>query len=213
MKKLYFLLAGFFFWISLIGYANDAFSSPADTAELENKLENIQTLQADLKQTVLDENNTVVDVSTGHVIIKKPNRFRLEYTDPAPQIIVAVGDRVWIDNPDLKQMMIQHLDPKVSRTPLLLISSSNISIDQEFEVHKRLGGKFDVIPKDINQNFKLITLTFNGATISQIFLQTTLGQKTMIDFSHVQVNTQIDDKVFQVKIPKDTDIEDETVAH
>ena len=56
----------------------------------------LKGLDASFTQQVYDPNGRKADHSSGSVRMSAPRQFRWEYRQPAPQLIVADGDHIWI---------------------------------------------------------------------------------------------------------------------
>jgi len=73
-------------------------SSP-DTAgftRLQDYLENFGSMRADFRQEVINSDREIIEETRGHVLLKKPGRFRWHYTEPFERVIVSDGTRVWL---------------------------------------------------------------------------------------------------------------------
>jgi outer membrane lipoprotein carrier protein len=207
MKKILALIATLFFLFS-IAYAGDK-----DSADLQSRLSSLRTLKANFKETVSDEDGGILQISSGVVTIKKPGYFRWEILSPSPQLIVTDGSRVWIYDEDLAQVIIQHLGNRLTQTPFLLLSNDNFSLEQEFDIKEDVDGHFTLLPKNKGEDFKSITLSFNGLDVNKLYLKTAVGENTEIDFSNVQTNLPVDEKIFHFVPPRNVDVQDETAKN
>jgi outer membrane lipoprotein carrier protein len=68
---------------------------------------------------------------------------------------------------------------------------------------------FILKPKDKEAVFESLRVSFNGSQLNSMQLKDSLGQKTDIFFSQVQVNGKIAASLFQFTPPKDVDVIDE----
>jgi outer membrane lipoprotein carrier protein len=59
--------------------------------------------------------------SSGTVKLSAPRQFRWEYLKPAPQLIVADGNQVWIYDPDLEQVTVRNQSAEEQGSPLAVL--------------------------------------------------------------------------------------------
>ncbi len=177
-----------------------AYSQTA-AADLEQRLAQIKTLDADFKQVIVDENDQVIQESTGHVVISRPGKFRWQVKTPMEQLIVTNGERLWIYDPDLEQVQIKSAD-SVEQTPALLLSGHENALLQQYQVsYSKQGDQmhYQLIPDEDDSNFSRITLSFQGAALTGMELIDKLGQKTLIHFDHIRVNQAVKAGQFNFK--------------
>ena len=93
----------------------------ADSAEqiLDNVRKDLHTLSAEFIQYEIDPNDRMSEQSTGHMWLSSPDQFKWVYNTPAPQLIIANGDRIWIYDEDLEQVTIRQQDS--TQNPLYVL--------------------------------------------------------------------------------------------
>ena len=64
-----------------------------------------QTARAEFTQTVTDKNGRMVQQASGEFAIARPGRFRWNVEKPYKQLLVGDGERVWIYDADLNQVV------------------------------------------------------------------------------------------------------------
>ncbi|MEJ2691973.1 MAG: outer-membrane lipoprotein carrier protein LolA, partial [Candidatus Thiodiazotropha sp.] len=72
--------------------------------QLNAFLQELNTLQAGFRQTVQPTDDDNVYTSSGVFYLKRPGQLRWEYEDPATQVIVADGKRIWLHDLELEQV-------------------------------------------------------------------------------------------------------------
>ena len=70
-------------------------------------LNGIESLEADFQQEIIDQDGVVLETSQGFLKIKKPNKYRWVFFSPIEQEIVSNGDKIWIHDPELEQVVIR----------------------------------------------------------------------------------------------------------
>jgi hypothetical protein len=87
------------------------------------------TLEARFSQVLLEADSAHAQVSEGSFYLHRPQRFRWDYESPAPQLVVADGEHLWLYDPDLEQVTVRRLDDGLSSTPAMLLSGDGVLED------------------------------------------------------------------------------------
>ena len=69
----------------------------------------------------------------GSVKLSAPRQFRWEYLKPAPQLIVADGDHIWIYDPDLEQVTVRKQSLEEQGSPLAVLIDPT-ELDRQYKV-------------------------------------------------------------------------------
>ena len=117
MKKLLSLALGL---MSLSWNASAAAPTDAETKQIEDYLNNIQTLSATFVQTASNGGS-----AEGKIYIAKPNKIRMEYNDPTSVLIVGDGNFIVYNDKELDQ--VTHID--YDDIPATLILANDLKID------------------------------------------------------------------------------------
>jgi len=166
-------------------------------------------MTADFNQKLTDSNNEVN--SKGHMSLKKPKFFKWVTTSPNNQLIDSNGEKLWIYDGDLEQLIIKRVSNNIAQFPyLILLSKNSENIEKLFTVKEINQNSYILKPKN-DQMINSITIKFrDNDQLKFLGISTSLNQNTTIKFSNVKMNNDIDDSSFNFKAPKDVDIIDET---
>jgi outer membrane lipoprotein carrier protein len=170
----------------------------------------LKTASASFQQVVTGPNGEKVQASQGVMQMKSPNRFRWEYSKPDVQLIVADGRKVWIYEPDLKQVTVKPQDALNQDNPLSALSSPE-ALDR-FYTTSALPGKqgiqwLQLLPKQPeNSPFDKAWLGFDANGLRSMRLFDNLGQVSEFSFGTWKRNTVIADERFRFTVPKNVDI-------
>ena len=99
-------------------FATSAYAENKAEDRLIRFLDNMQTLQANFKQTLVDDQGMELESSSGVVYLKRPNKFRWDYKHPYQQTIVTNGEVLWFYDEDLEQVIIREASSSVEGTPV-----------------------------------------------------------------------------------------------
>lgn len=197
-RALFFVLAVFIF-------------QPAQAASLErfqSYLRTTQSARGDFVQKVYDKTGKLVQDSKGTFAFLRPGRFRWTYAKPQ-QVIVGDGERVWIHDADLNQVTVRKVARVIGSTPAALLAGAS-DIDKAFDLTE-VGDKdglawLEARPKEKEAGFERIRLGLATGGVEAMELVDHFGQTTMLRFSNVQRNPQIEAGTFRFSPPKGADV-------
>ncbi|MGH8800272.1 MAG: outer membrane lipoprotein chaperone LolA, partial [Casimicrobiaceae bacterium] len=92
------------------------------------------------RQVVSGKAGRPAQESSGTFAFSRPGKFRWTYDKPHAQIIVGDGEKLWIYDPDLKQVIVRKLDRALGASPAALLAGDD-TLDKDFEL--RDGGDGD----------------------------------------------------------------------
>jgi outer membrane lipoprotein carrier protein len=148
--------------------------------------------------------------SSGTVKLSAPRQFRWEYLKPAPQLIVADGNQVWIYDPDLEQVTVRNQSAEEQGSPLAVLIDPT-ELDRQYRVSEGgVSGGLEwlvLAPKKRDDAaFKSARLGFGPTGLARMEMQDTLGQRTVIGFGPWQRNPRFPAATFRFTPPKGTDV-------
>jgi outer membrane lipoprotein carrier protein len=180
---------------------------------LRNFLTGVTTLRADFRQRVIDSRQQVVEDSAGRVLMQRPGRFRWDYQQPHARAIVADGEKLWLYEADLDQVIIRQLEEGIGDTPAALLTGRQ-DVLERFTISKSWQADriqwVALAPKAADADFAAVRLGFDGPKLVNLELDDRLGQQTRLDFSRVEINPRLDDKSFRFDIPPGADVIDDS---
>jgi outer membrane lipoprotein carrier protein len=188
------------------------FCTVAQASSIERFQSYVRTTQAaraDFEQKVYDRNRKLVQDAKGSFAFLRPGRFRWTYARPHPQLIVGDGERVWIYDEDLNQVTVRRLARAVGATPAALLAGAS-DIENAFDMSE--AGTRDGLdwlearPREREAGFERIRLGLSTAGVEAMELTDHFGQTTVLRFSNLVRNPQIDAESFRFTPPKGADV-------
>jgi outer membrane lipoprotein carrier protein len=185
---------------------------PVQAASLERFhafVRSTQSARADFSQKMFDRNKKLVQESSGSFMFQRPGRFRWTYAKPYAQVIVGDGEKVWIFDEDLNQVVVRKIAQAIGSTPAALLAGS-AEVEQAFELSE--AGSADGLewlearPRMRESGFERIRMGFGVAGIEAMELIDPFGQTTVLRFSNLSRNPRLDPSTFRFTPPKGVDV-------
>jgi outer membrane lipoprotein carrier protein len=188
------------------------FALPLHAATLDRLrafVRDTQTARTPFTQTVTDRNGRVVQKSNGEFMLARPGRFRWLVDKPYRQLVVGDGERVWIYDEDLKQVVVRRLGDALGSTPAALLAGRE-DVEKAFS-WKELpsSGGLDWLaatPLARDAAFAEIRLGFDDRTLAALELTDGFGQKTVVRFGEMARNPQLPPDAFRFTPPQGADV-------
>ena len=164
---------------------------------------------AHFEQQVLDRAGKAVERASGTFAFQRPGKFRWAYEKPHAQLLVGDGRKLWIYDPDLKQVTVKRIDQAISSTPAALLAGRD-DITTLFTL--RDAGSADGLawveatPKSPDTGFDRVRLGMQGRTLAAMELQDSLGGRTVLRFSDLKANVAVPPASFQFTPPAGADV-------
>lgn len=183
--------------------------SPEGQQRVEAFLKGLHSLQASFVQELVDRQGVLLEESAGTLAIRRPDRFRWDYSEPYEQVIVADGRRIWLYDADLDQVTVRRSDDTLSATPAMLLSGEG-NLQDNFRVTgtEESGGLFwvNMEPRRDDTDFRWVRLGFAGTQLRAMRLADKLGQTTQLSFTQLERNPPLDPSRFTFTVPPGADI-------
>ena len=197
---------------ALLLFATASYAESSDENILKRFLGNMQTLEANFKQTLVDDQGIELESTSGVVYLNRPDKFRWDYKIPYTQTIVTNGELLWFYDEDLEQVTIRDVSTSIENTPSVIFGSYE-DLDAQFIIIE-LGNieEFDWIeltPRDIESQYNSIRLGFEKDKLGMMVMFDNLGHVTRIDFTEEVLNKKMDDSIFNFEPPQGIDILDD----
>ena len=201
-KVLITIFTGFLFLPNLV-LGSDAIH------QLDKFFAEVDSFQGQFKQSVFDEAGEVVQVADGDVALHKPGRFRWQYKNPYPQLILADGEFLWIYDEELLQASAKPIDEALGNAPIMLLTDVR-PLQDDFEIEgidDRDGLKWvKLIPFVQDTEFNLIQIGLNSDGVKKMELFDHFSQKTVVEFNNLETNVTFGRETFTFNAPEGVDV-------
>ena len=183
-------------------------SHAASLERFQSYIRTTQSARGEFTQKVFDKTGKLVQDSRGSFAFLRPGRFRWTYIKPQ-QVIVGDGDRVWIHDADLNQVTVRRVARVLGATPAALLAGAS-DIQNAFDL-KEIGERdglewLEARPREKEAGFESVRLGLSVGGVEAMELLDHFGQTTVLRFSGVVRNPQIDPATFRFTPPKGADV-------
>ena len=177
--------------------------------QLHQFLSGTRTLKADFSQIVIGKSGRKPQQSSGVVAISRPGKLRWDIQKPYPQLVVGDGEKIWIYDPELKQITVRKAGLAISGSPAALLAGSN-ELEKNFvleEAGEAEGMNWvEATPKAGDSGFEKVRLGFAGKDLKAMELHDSFGQTTHIRFANLERNPVLPAATFRFTPPAGVDI-------
>jgi outer membrane lipoprotein carrier protein len=190
----------------LVGVAGAA-AGASGLDQLKSFLSGAKTGKATFRQVVTSQRGTTE--TTGTFTFQRPGKFRWVYEKPYEQLIVGDGEKLWIYDRDLNQVIVRKLDAALGSSPAALLSGDN-ALERNFELAG--SGNADGLewvnakPKAADTGFERVRLGFKDNLPRVMELKDTFGNVTRLEFGTFERNSALDAGQFKFVPPKGADV-------
>ena len=200
------LAVGRALWVMLFVFSSSVFADPV--ADLKTWLHETHTLKADFSQSATG-GMAIGGKSQGSMAISRPGKFRWSIIKPYTQLMVGDGARIWLYDPELKQVIVRKSDKALGGSPAALLAGDN-NVEQRFALKAdgEHGGAQWVIaePKLSDTGFVRIRIGLAGNDLKGMILEDSFGQTTTLVFSNVVRNADVPASLFRFSPPAGADV-------
>ncbi|OGA18934.1 MAG: outer membrane lipoprotein carrier protein LolA [Betaproteobacteria bacterium RIFCSPLOWO2_02_FULL_63_19] len=163
----------------------------------------------EFEQKVVDSGGRLVQQSRGTLAFQRPGKFRWTYVRPYRQLVVGDGTRVWIYDPDLRQVTVRRVDQALTSTPAALLAGNNEAM-RAFRMSDQ--GEQDglewleAVPREKEGGFERVRMGFGSGGLEAMEFYDSFGQITLLRFISLTRNPGLDPATFQFSPPEGVDV-------
>ncbi len=189
----------------------------AAVEKLQRFLDTTRTMRAEFTQTVVGKSAKQPQVSSGAMMLSRPGKFVWHIEKPFKQQLVGDGEKVWMYDPDLRQVTVRKFDAALGSTPAALLvgvpdgkGGGRSALESRFtlkEAGTRDGFEWlEAIPKTSDSGFERLLIGFSGEELKAMELFDNFGQTTRLVFGRSERNMALAPSLFKFTPPPGVDI-------
>jgi chaperone LolA len=186
----------------------DPAADAAALARVERSLASLEAVRAGFVQDLIGKDGQSTQHAVGTLYLKKPGRFRWDYSNPK-QLIVCDGTTLWLYDPELEQATARRVRESLSQTPAMLLSGET-RVRDGFTV--RDGGRVEglewvvLTPKLNDTDFRELRLGYAGEALKRMEFADKLNQLTRVELTQIERNARLPDDLFRFVAPPGVDV-------
>lgn len=173
-------------------------------SDLLEKLNSIDSFQADFHQKTTTRSGTEEEMQEGRVAFLRPEKFLWVVDKPYEEQVSIVGTKMQVYDPDLQQLTHSQVDPNELSFANLLIDSDSKKLD-DFEIYRN-GNRYVLSPENDDSQIALLSLVFKDETLERIELVDLFGTQIEFKFFNTRLNEEVENEVFKLTVPPDTEV-------
>lgn len=199
---------GLFRWLLLVLCAMPALAAANGLQALEAFVRDARTGTAQFSQVVVAPDGQKRRSSSGTFEFSRPDRFRFSYTKPFEQTIVADGQRLWIHDPDLNQVISRRQSGALSATPAALLAGGQLERSFRLSAEPARDGLdwVKAVPLQADSGVESLRIGFRDGVLAAVEILDGLGQRSVLQFSQVRLNTPLPAERMNFVVPKGADV-------
>jgi outer membrane lipoprotein carrier protein len=161
------------------------------------------------RQVVLGRGQQGQRESSGTFAFQRPGKFRWSYEKPFEQLIVGDGEKLWVFDRDLNQVIVRKLDLALGSTPAALLAGDS-ALERNFDLTD--AGRSDGLdyveakPRSPDTGFARVKIGFADNLPRAMELTDTFGNVTMLTFGRFERNPALDPAQFNFVPPQGADV-------
>ena len=195
-------------WLVLLALVSCA-AQGATLDRLRAFVKETQTARADFTQTVGGKQGKPAQTASGEFLLERPGKFRWTVQKPYKQLLVGDGQRVWVFDEDLNQVIVRKLGDALGSTPAALLAGSQ-DVEKAF-TWKELPSSEGLdwllaTPISTETTFAEIRLGFDAKGLAALELLDAFGQRSVVRFTSFERNPKLPASSFTFTPPKGADV-------
>ena len=185
-----------------------ALDASVAATRVDRALQSLTAVRADFVQEITASDGAKPERAQGTLWLRKPGRFRWEYSSPR-QLIICDGAHLWLYDVDLAQVTVRKVQQSLSQTPAMLLAGQ-ARVSDGFRVGD--GGQADgllwsvLTPKNNDTDFKEIRMGFIADGLVRLEFLDKLGSRTRLELKNMQRNVSLPDSLFTFTAPAGVDV-------
>jgi outer membrane lipoprotein-sorting protein len=204
-----------FLLILLLSWSGEAPQSAEDIArDLEIRMKELHSLQADFQQTLFSSTITTPLQEKGKLYIRKPGWLRFDYEDPEIHVFLIKNNLYQEYYPEDKQLVERTLTEEGSEASLLALLAGSSGILEHYRVEFDPDApeepgvhRLKLTPREEEADtYIILEIDAHDGLIRRAVSFDWTGNRQEFLFSHIKTDIRLSDSVFELKVPPDVDI-------
>jgi outer membrane lipoprotein carrier protein len=195
--------------LGLVAVSGAGTAAAGGIDQLHSFLDGTRSAKAAFTQSVSGKSGRVAKESTGSFAFARPGKFRWAYQQPFEQLIVGDGEKLWIYDRDLNQVIVRKLDRALGTNPAAILAGDNTP-ERNYTLTD--GGTAEgleyvnAIPRATDTGFERVRIGFKESLPRVMELTDSFGNVTTLQFKGFERNATVDAGAFRFAPPPGADV-------
>ncbi len=202
----------------LIGSLGLAMTPVEIARNFKKKLASIDSLQSRFEHAYYSNSLAAPLMEKGNFTFKKPDRMRWEYTEPEKKTYVYQAGTLLSYIPEDNQLIRSTVDREQAESDILGFFSGKTEFEERYLIEESpfpsddpLAWQIKLTPKEEGeQSYILLEIGRAGWLLQKAVLFDWAGNKHEFRFSRIRVNPRLPGDAFEIKVPPDCEIIDQS---
>ena len=163
-------------------FATTLFSTQSLATAFSDKIKDISQINSTFKQEIYDQNDNIIQKSSGMFALDKRYGFKWEVSHPYSEHIIFNKEKLYIYDPDLQQVRIENIVGSNNFLSLFFMEKEN---QNSFSSEKIDDNSYMLTPTENKSGMGTQYLvTFENNNIEEVTIKDDITQKTVIYFGN-----------------------------
>ena len=200
--------------VSLAGQST-SLSVEEIVSRLQERYDTLDDFTADFQHTYAGGLLSTSNIEHGIVHVKKPGRWRFNYSNPETKSFICNGTSIYSYFPEEQQVILSQLpvNPRASTPALFLSGVGNLRRDFTVVLSEPLNANspsltLRLTPVVSSADYEFLILTLNADTYNiEVMARTDFqGGVSTYTFANLQENPGLSDTLFEFDVPQDVEV-------
>lgn len=181
-----------------------------DLDALMERLEGLETLRGDFRQSTLDGSETQIQSLRGEFQLARPDQLYWYTEPPYEQVIYVNNDIIWNFDKDLEQATRQPVTDQWEQSPALVLTGTREQISERYSVEQTHNSgaqsSYELTPLTGGGSLESLAISFDDKEPVSIRLVDSFNQTTLVNFEALEMNVELDESRFEFEPPDGVDV-------
>jgi len=173
---------------------------------LFDRLAAIDSLSGEFRQTLYSPEGDALERSSGSFELMQPDRFAWRIRSPDEQLLMVNAGILWHYDAELETATRRGLSGDAEYSPLAVLGGDGRQLAARYRIAAAGEGAWRLSPRFEGADFLSLTLRFEGDLPSNMEILDPLERNTVILFSGVRLNPELDASRFVFEPPPGVDV-------
>lgn len=165
----------------------------------------LNSLSAHFTQSIYNADGSLINTTSGTVLLQKPQQLRWHTSPPDEQILLLDNQQLWLVDVALEQAILKDANA-LKQTPLYWFINQGDTLQNSIEFAYQQENLSWYRAKTETPDYHHLLFAFSKNRLHTISLVNRLKQKIIIVFNQLKINPKLDEDAFNLALKPSFDI-------